>query len=476
MSLAATHDSPYSGSWYPADRLELDELIDRLWESSRQRTGAYLLENPLGFVVPHAGLVYSGTVAASAYRHIERCRPKRIVVLGFAHRGCPPGLWIPDVASVRTPLGEVRVDAEAVADLTAGGEFRILSEARLCDHSIEIQLPLIQKASPDSSIVPVYVSQLSDRAREEGASAIERRIRAGDLLIASSDLTHYGSAFRYQPFPVDSRVQERLRLLDFGVLDAAASLRPELFLKTLRESSATVCGYEPVSLLLSAIRASEEKGEVFQQVIDYQTSGEITGDFHHSVSYGAAGYFPYSSFEVDSEAREVLLDLARRTLQQYQTTGRRPVSVAPGQDHAVLEKRSAAFVTLHRGGQLRGCIGRNTSDMPLREVIPELTMAAALDDTRFGRVTPDETGIDIEISLLTPMKRIVDRSDFRVSAHGVLLQSGYRHGLLLPQVATERNWGAEQFFLALARKAGFDPGVYDDPATKLHVFRAQIIH
>jgi len=166
--VAATHDSPYSGSWYPADRIELDELIDRLWESSGQRTGAYLLENPLGFVVPHAGLVYSGTVAASAYRHIERCRPKRIVLLGFAHRGCPPGLWIPDVASVRTPLGEVRVDAEVVADLTAGGEFRILSEARLCDHSIEIQLPLIQRAAPDSSVVPVYVGQLSDRARAKG--------------------------------------------------------------------------------------------------------------------------------------------------------------------------------------------------------------------------------------------------------------------------------------------------------------------
>lgn len=475
MPVAAIHDSPYSGSWYPADRIELDELVGRLWEWSRQRTGECLLDNPLGFVVPHAGLVYSGTVAAAAYRHIERRRPKRVVLLGFAHHGCPPGLWIPDVASVRTPFGEVRLDPEAIADLKSGGIFRTLPEARLCDHSIEIQLPLLQRAAPESSIVPVYVSRLGERAREEAARVLVQRIRAGDVLVASSDLTHYGSVFGYQPFPVDSRVEERLRDLDLSALDAAGSLRPELFLRTLRGTSATVCGYEPISLLLAVIRGSEDGQEPFQQILDYQTSGEITGDFHHSVSYGAAGYFPYSSFEVDSDAQELLIDLARRTLREYQTTGRRPTAVAPARDHPVLDKRSSAFVTLHRDGQLRGCIGRSTAEAPLSEVIPELTMAAALDDTRFGRVTPDETGIEIEISLLTPMKRIVDRSDFRVNLHGALLQSGKRHGLLLPQVATERNWNAEQFFAALARKAGVDQSAYDDPATKLHVFRAQII-
>jgi MEMO1 family protein len=474
--VAATHVSPYSGSWYPGDRAELAELIGRLWESSEQRTGAFLLANPLGFVVPHAGLVYSGTVAASAYRHIERRRPECIVLLGFAHRGCPPGLWIPDVGAVRTPLGEVRFDAEAIGDLTAGGSFRTMPEARLCDHSIEIQLPLIQIAAPESGIVPVYVSRLDGRARDEAAAALARRIRAGDILVASSDLTHYGSAFRYQPFPADSRVEERLRKLDFDALDAAGSLRPELFLRNLRETSATVCGYEPISLLLSALRASEDQGEIFQQVLDYQTSGEITGDFRHSVSYASAGYFRYSSFEVCSEVQALLLDLAKRTLQEYQTTGRRPIAVTPRSEHPVLGKRSAAFVTLHRDGQLRGCIGRDSSDTPLRESIPDLTMAAALDDTRFGRVTPDEIGIDIEISLLTPMKRIAERSDFRVNTHGALLQSGHRHGLLLPQVATERNWSTEQFFLALARKAGLDPDVYDDPTTRLRVFRAQVIH
>jgi len=179
-------------------------------------------------------------------------------------------------------------------------------------------------------------------------------------------------------------VQERLRGLDFGVLDAAASLRPELFLKTLRESSATVCGYEPVSLLLVCDAGERRAGRGLPAGHRLPNLG---GDHRRLSPLGElwrGRYFPYSSFEVDSEAREVLLDVARRTLRQYQTTGRRPVSVAPGQDHAVLEKRSAAFVTLHRGGQLRGCIGRNTSDMPLGEVIPELTMAAALDDTRFG--------------------------------------------------------------------------------------------
>jgi len=108
-------------------------------------------------------------------------------------------------------------------------------------------------------------------------------------------------------------------------------------------------------------------------------------------------------------------------------------------------------------------------------VIPELTIAAATEDRRFPPVSPGESGLEIEISVLSPMKRIAGREDFRVNIHGAMLEAGSRHGLLLPQVATERNWSADLFFDALARKAGVGREVYSDPATRLHVFRAQII-
>ena len=105
--MASPHATPFAGSWYPGRRAELEALLDGLFDSSLQRTGPGLLPRPLAFVVPHAGLVYSGTVAASAYRHLQAAQPKRVFILGFTHRGGRPGVSIPDIGAFQTPLGEV---------------------------------------------------------------------------------------------------------------------------------------------------------------------------------------------------------------------------------------------------------------------------------------------------------------------------------------------------------------------------------
>ncbi|MGA2324879.1 MAG: AmmeMemoRadiSam system protein B [Bryobacteraceae bacterium] len=473
MQAAVSHLSPYSGSWYPEDPSELERLLENLFENSEQRTGPYLAPNAAGFVVPHAGLIYSGTVAAAAYRHLRAAPPARIVLLGFAHRGAPPGVWIPELDAYRTPLGEVAVDREALRALLDGGEYRSLPEAVLCDHSVEIQLPLIQRAAPGARIVPVYVSHLEAQARAAAARRLAALIRPGTILAASSDLTHYGRAFGYQPFPAHEWVAERLRDLDESVIEAAGSLSPDLFLATLQTTGSTVCGYDPIALLLETLR-SLEGDEIFQETLDYQTSGDITGDFKHSVSYGALGYFPSQSFHLGPEEQALLLASARQTLEYYVSTGERkpipPERITPG-----LERRAGAFVTLHGKGDLRGCVGRRSSTEPLWQTVPALTLAAALEDSRFRPVRKGEAGLEVEISVLSPFKRLADLGDFRVNQHGALLEAGLHHGLLLPQVATERNWTAQQFLDALAHKTGVSRDVYRDPSTRVSVFRAQII-
>jgi hypothetical protein len=475
MPAAISHDSPYAGSWYPDDPSELRDLLDRVFADSRQRTGPYLMPGALAFVVPHAGIVYSGVVAAAVYRHIEQMAPRRIILLGFCHRGAPPGLWIPRIEAIRTPLGEILIDRELAVHLVNRPEFGFLPEASLCDHSVEIQLPFLNRVAPASLLLPIYVGHVDPAVRQQAAHALAELLDSRTVILASSDFTHYGRSFHYEPFPADAWIADRLRDLDESLMEAAGSLRPELFLETLRTTGATLCGYEPISLLLATLRLLERDDEIFQETLDYQTSGEITGDFRHSVSYAALGYFPYSAFLLGPEDQAALLESARRTLAHYQRTGeRRPI--LPEGGTPALQRRAAAFVTLHKDGQLRGCVGRRAALEPLARTVPEMTLAAALDDTRFPPVTPDETGLDIEISVLSPFKRIPDRSAFRVNEHGALLQCGIHHGLLLPQVATERNWNADQFFEALARKAGVSPAVYRDPATRLYVFRAQIIH
>jgi AmmeMemoRadiSam system protein B/AmmeMemoRadiSam system protein A len=451
----------------------LEALLDGLFDSSLQRTGPSLLPRPLAFVVPHAGLVYSGTVAAAAYRHLQAAQPKRVFILGFTHRGGTPGVWIPDIGAFQTPLGEVEVDRALARELASSGQFHMIAESRVCDHSVEIQLPLLQKAISGAPVVPLYVGPLQDTQRCAAARVLAQRIQPGDVLLASSDLTHYGRAFGYEPFPADRDVRRRLARLDSSAIDAAGSLDPALFLDTLRKLGSTVCGYEPIALMLKILGflAGEE---VFQETLDYQTSGDLTGDFGHSVSYGALGYFRADSFQLDAEAQQALLASARATLRHLCATGERKATPTTGTSPALM-RRAAAFVSLHQGRELFGCVGTRTARLPLAEAVPELTLAAALDDPRFAPRTSVPGGLDIEISVLTPMKRIRNYKSFRIGRDGACLEYDARSELLLPQVATHGAYTEADFLEVLSRKAGLRPGAYRDPQARLSVFRAQVV-
>ncbi len=475
MTEPACHASPFSGSWYPGSRQELAALIESLWRESEKRTGRHVQPGAVAFVAPHAGLAYSGTVAAAVYRHLERAQPRTVIVAGFSHRSAPPGIWIPEIESYSTPLGRVEIDLELARKLAARSPFGTKPESLVCDHSIEIQIPLLQKAAPGARMVPLCVGGLGQDRRQEAARALAGALSSGTVLVASSDLTHYGSRFGYKPFPADMLVADRLGDLDEEVIEAAGSLREWFFLETLRKTGATVCGHEPVSLLLATVRALGGEGEIFQALLDYQTSGDITGDYQSSVSYASLAYFPHTALELSREAQAAVLKLARQTLEEYQRTGRQMLLDFPSSAEPALERRAGLFVTLHQDGKLRGCLGRTAATQSLGRAVPELTLAAALEDTRFKPLARSETGVDIEVSVLTPLKRLLDRGEFQVNRHGAVLKTQDRQGVLLPQVAAGRNWNADKFFEALAAKAGVKPDVCSSPATRLYVFRAQVL-
>ncbi len=470
--MTSTHTTPYAGSWYPNRRDELVPLLGQLFSTSLARTGPALLSCPLAFVVPHAGLTYSGVVAASAYRHLQAAKPGRVFMLGFTHRGAGQGVFIPDVSTIQTPLGEVSIDRAGVMALVADGPFAVAAESRVCDHSVEIQLPLLQTAVPGVPILPLYVGRLNDTQRDSAARRLAQHIRPGDILLASSDLTHYGRSFGYEPFPADSEVGERLFRLDHKVIDAAGTLDSSHFLDILRELDSTVCGREPIALLLETL-SQLGREDIFQLTLDYQTSAEITGDIEHSVSYASLGYFRAGSFFLETADREALLASARATLRHLSATGRRDV-VLPGNAGPSLLRRASAFVSLHLGEELFGCVGRRTPDLPLAEVIPEMTLAAALDDPRFPARDSLPEGLDIEISILTPMKRILDWRSFCIGRDGACLEMDGARSMLLPQVAHHGAYTATRFLEALSRKAGLSPDAYRDPKARLSVFQAQV--
>ena len=325
---------------------ELDGLLaDRFEESRRRRP--YLYPGGLGFVVPHAGPAYCGAVAAAAYRSLERLNPEQVVVRAFPHQGGLSGVAAPDVDRISTPLGEAAIDP-------GFGGFPLVPDARVCDHSFEIQLPFLQRAAPRARITPLYAGLLSAQERAGAAQALAACWRPGVVVVASSDFTHYGRDFGFTPFPPDHAVAGRLRELDTECIEAAATLDSARFLETLERNQATVCGSGPIALLIETLRRLD--ADLYLDTLDYQTSGELTGDYRHSVSYAALGWFPRPSFDLDEGDRAALLESAERTLDELRRTGRRRAIPAQGGSPA-LQARRGMFVSLHQGTELLGCIG-----------------------------------------------------------------------------------------------------------------------
>ncbi len=468
------HTSPYAGQWYPGQADELRGVLSEAFETSCRRTGGAVYPRGVGFVVPHAAPAYSGTVAASVYRQLQHQQPRRVVLIGFSHSHGHTGIYTPDVDAYRTPLGEVAVDRELLQELRSHKVFAAADERRVCDHSVEIQLPLLQTVLQEWTVVPLYAGRLDGNQRREAAAALAGLLDDRTVIVASSDLTHYGRSFGYEPFPLNNRTGEHLKELDYETMDAASSLDPGLFLDQIRETGSTVCGLNPIALLLQTMSLAQGTAgeEIFQAALDYQTSGEITGDYGHSVSYGALGYFPASSFALEPADQEHLLEAARASLERFVSTGQRiPV---PAPRTAGLSLPTSAFVTIYHAGKLQGCIGRMNDPAPMCTAVPQLTLSAALDDARFEPVHRGDTSLTLEISVLTPMKRVTSPEALIPMQHGGLLEHGGKRGLLLPKVAEEHGMSRDEFLAVLAKKADLHPRVYKMPETRLRVFRAQV--
>jgi len=388
------------------------------------------------------------------------------VVLAFPHRGGLEGLAIPDVATISTPLGEVPIDREFAAG------FARVPESQVCDHSFEIQLPFLQRAVPHARVTPVYVGRAGADERRAAAERLAAAWQPGVVFLASSDFTHYGRGFGYVPFPADSAVAFHLRELDFECAEAAGSLDSSLFLETLEQRGATVCGSGPISLLLDVLHLLGGE-EIYQATLDYQTSGELTGDYRQSVSYAALGYFRRAAFDLDAPDREALLDSAAETLRRLRQTGEREAIPAHGGSDA-LQARRGCFVSLHQGEELLGCLGNCQGRKPLAEEAADLALAAALEDPRFRPAAEVPGPIDVEVSVLTPFRRIRRIEQFRLGVHGAYLKLGGHSGLLLPQVALNHAWTSESFWQALARKSMLGPRAWRDPKARLAVFEAQV--
>ena len=214
--------------------------------------------------------------------------------------------------------------------------------------------------------------------------------------------------------------------------------------------------------------------------IDFLNSGDIEtyGDKSRVVGYNAIAVSEEAAaaepeFELSAADRTALLRLARQTIESAVRTGDVP-ELKPQDYGPALTERAGAFVTLRENGELRGCIGMFEPIMPLYEVVQQMAVASSIKDTRFSPVRPGELkDIQIEISVLTPRRKIKDVREIRLGKDGIYIQKGFQNGTFLPQVATETGWTLEEFLGHCAQdKAGL--GWNEWKQADVYVFEAII--
>ncbi|MCK8601048.1 AmmeMemoRadiSam system protein B [Desulfoferrobacter suflitae] len=457
-------ESVIAGSWYPANKKALEEEI-------RAHIGKVKFSPPQGEIVamiaPHAGYAYSGGVAAHAYRLLIDRPFDRVLIVAPSHRAYFQGASVYKLGGYRTPLGVVPLDREIVdALLQQPGSIDYVPQAHSQEHSLEIQLPFLQVVLQDFKLTPIVMGEQSFENCARLADSIvsvcqDKKV----LLLASSDLSHFHS-------------YDEARRLDQIVLDRVSSFNPEGLAESLKRGECEACGGGP---MVSVMLAARKLGATKCKVLQYANSGDATGDRHSVVGYMAAALINNPGGDKGTVGVDLgLSEEEKKALRQlaYQTIRSRclgePLPEFSPQTSKMTEPRGA-FVCVKKAGALRGCIGMIEARGALHETIKEMAVQAAFSDPRFCALQPSELdGIEVEISVLTPMERVTDLDKIEIGKHGLYIRKGYRSGLLLPQVAVENGWDREQFLEWTCRKAGLQPNAWKKSDVELYMFSADV--
>jgi len=480
-----------AGAFYPGDPAALAREVDTYLDEAPV---AELDGELVAVVSPHAGYMYSGAVAARGFALLRGRQFDTAVVVAPSHRYGFRGVSVFEGGGYRTPLGVVEIDGALASAIRGASEsFHYEPRAHVAEHSLEVQVPFLQRTLGGFRIVPIVMGEQDEGTVKALASAIASAVRAAEspgrvLLVASTDLSHFHS--------YDEAVE-----LDSVVLDAVSSFDPEGLLKALRRGECEACGGGPTAAVMMAAR---ELGADRSRVLHYANSGDVTGDRSGVVGYmsavltrapsggstgrgggrgsaeesrpGGAGAddsaAERSHSGLTADERTALLRLARGTIEAVLKGSKPP---EPEALTPALEEKCGAFVTLHRDGSLRGCIGYIVAVKPLHETVAEMAVQASQSDPRFPPVQLTELGdIDIEISVLSPLVDVKDVSEIEVGRDGLIVRGGGRSGLLLPQVATEYGWDRETFLEHTCMKAGLPTDAWMKDGVTIQRFTAEV--
>ncbi|MBO6807890.1 AmmeMemoRadiSam system protein B [Thalassospira sp.] len=444
-----------AGTFYPNDADILRSEIDGLMDAALHSDAVSGDVSPKAIIVPHAGLMFSGSLAALGFATVRALKDtiKRIVIIGPAHRMAFQGIALARADQFATPLGNMRCDLPALQKALALPHVQMLDDAHTLEHGLEIELPFIQRLfgeGADIGIVPLLVSRCSPRQVHE---VIEKLWGGPEtLIVISSDLSHFHDYDTAKK--MDNRTRAMIENFDAENIDTNDA-----------------CGALPVAGMLIAARNRGMK----IKTLGMRNSGDVTGDKSRVVGYGAWAVYDGKASGMGGDGEDdftkatetlirthgpAMLDLCRQSILHGLETGA-PLRVAANEVGPALAAPGACFVTLKKAGQLRGCIGSIISHAPLATDLCENAFKAAFRDPRFARLSRAEIGDDLElsISVLSPPQPFgfADEADFISKLtpfeDGIILSDGNRRGLFLPQVWDQLP-DPKDFLAHLKRKAG----------------------
>lgn len=459
-----------AGQFYAGDAAMLNKDLKALFDKASPKK----VNDVLAIISPHAGYVFSGEVAATAINQIDENKEYTdIFVIGSSHSSYFSAASVYCDGDFITPLGTVEVDTDLAKKLVKENAIiKNYKDVHIFEHSLEVQLPFLQyKMKKPFRIVPIVVGTSDAADCKKIAKALQPYLNSDNLFVISTDFSHYPNYENAKK--VDHLTAQAIESNSPAQLLEALKYNEKLYIPNLATS---LCGWSSV---LTLLYMTENLDDITISTLQYKNSGDspVYGDSLRVVGYNAMAVSGIikkkmnEDFSLSSKDKEDLLDIARNTLTEFIKNGKIPAIDTAGFS-GVIKQNCGAFVTLHKKGQLRGCIGRFEADKPLYLVIQDMAIAASTEDYRFSRVVADELKlIDLEISVLSPLKLIKSIDEIELGKHGIYIKKGNRGGTFLPQVATETGWTKEEFLGHCAEdKAGL--GWYGWKDADIYIYSA----
>jgi hypothetical protein len=469
-----------AGGFYPADPKELAQTIDGLLAHN----AVAQVQGPLvALICPHAGYMFTGPVAAACFAQLKGRKYTRVVVIAPSHYENFPFSSIYDGDAYATPLGNVPVDKDFRAKLAKlSSDIKIsdrghLQVAENAEHALEVQLPWLQRTLGQFKLVPIIMGDQNygleralGRALAKALLAETPESRAQTLIVVSSDLSHYHT-YDYAN-NVDHQTLQAIEDWDYLSLSRNFAMW-ERGIQTWE-----ACGGGPI---VAGMIAAEGLGATHARTLKYANSGDATGEKTRVVGYGAVAITRASAaeakkraeFSLTSREKDALMKIARTSVET--AVRDRKMYLVGSTGFPRLEEARGAFVTLKEHGELRGCIGYITPMKSLAETVRDVAAYAALEDSRFTPVTTQELPLlEYEVSVMSPLRRVLDVKGIKVGKHGLIMKQGEIEGILLPQVPVEEHWDRDTFIEETCLKAGLPRQAWKDDDTDIFMFTALV--